>query len=46
MRRLGLGKFPIRLRLGRVNDVGKLDGVLDEEDRDVVSDQVPVSLSV
>ena len=30
--------------LGGVDQVGKLDGVLDEEDRDVVADDVPVAL--
>lgn len=31
------------LRLDGVNNVGELDGVLDEEDRDVVTDKVPVT---
>ena len=44
MRRLGLRKAAIGLGLGRVDQVGKLDGVLDEEDRDVVADDVPVAL--
>lgn len=32
------------LALTSMNDVGKLDGVLDEKDGNVVSDNVPVSL--
>jgi hypothetical protein len=27
-----------------MNEVGELDGVLDEEDRDVVADEIPVAL--
>ena len=36
--------LPVRVRLGRVDDVGELDPVLDEEHRHVVADQVEVSL--
>jgi len=32
------------MRLGRVDDVGELDAVLDEEHRDIVADQVEVPL--
>jgi hypothetical protein len=35
-----------RLLLDRVDEVGKLHRVLDEEDRDVVADQIPVALGV
>ena len=42
--RLRLGDLPIRLGLHRVDQVGELDPVLDEEDRDVVADQVEVAL--
>jgi hypothetical protein len=44
MRRLRLREGPVRLRLGRMDQVGELDGVLDEEHRDVVADEVPVAL--
>ena len=37
------GKGAIRFGLGGMDDVGKLDGVLDEEDRDVVADQIPIA---
>ena len=43
VRRLRLRKGAVRLLLDRVDDVGKLDGVLDEEHRDVVADDVPVA---
>ena len=43
MRGLRLGKVAVRLRLGGMDQVGKLDRVLDEEDRDVVADDVPVA---
>ena len=45
MRGLRLREPAIGLLLGRVDEVGELDGVLDEEHRDVVADQVPVALS-
>ena len=45
MGRLGLGKPPVWLLLGGMNQIGKLDGVLDEEDRNVVAHQIPVALS-
>ena len=38
------GKSAVRLRLDGVDQVGELDRVLDEEDRDVVADEVPVAL--
>ena len=37
------GKASVGLRLHGMNDVGKLDRILDEEDRDVVADDVPVA---
>ena len=40
----GLGDLVVRLRLDRVDQVGELHGVLDEEDRDVVAHQVEVPL--
>ena len=43
VRRLGLREAAVRGRLGRMDQVGELDGVLDEEDRDVVAHQVPVA---
>jgi len=44
VRRLGLRDLPVRLRLRGVDQVRELDGVLDEEDRHVVADQVEVAL--
>ncbi|MNV14017.1 hypothetical protein D3C71_1046860 [compost metagenome] len=43
VRRLSLREGAIRLLLGRVDEIRKLDGVLDEEDRDIVADQIPVA---
>jgi hypothetical protein len=42
--RLACRDLIVRLRLDRVHKVGELDGVLDEEHRDVVADNVPVAL--
>ena len=33
----------MRLRFGRMDEIGKLDSVLNKENRHVVSDDVPVS---
>ena len=44
VRRCRLRHREVRLGLGRVDQVGELHRVLDEEDRDVVADQVPVAL--
>ena len=44
VRRLRLRKRAVGFRLHRVDDVGKLDRVLDEEHRDVVADEIPVAL--
>ena len=42
--RTGLSEqYWVRLHLYRMDQVGKLDGVLDEEDRDVVAHQIPVA---
>ena len=35
----------IRLHLHSVDEIGKLDGVLDEENRNVVANQIPVALT-
>ena len=43
MRRLRLRKGAVGLGLHRMDDVRKLDRVLDEEDRDVVADEIPVA---
>ena len=43
VRARGLGHRVVRLGLDGVHEVGKLHRVLDEEHRDVVSDQVPVA---
>ena len=40
----GLGPAAVLLLLDRVDEVGELRRVLDEEDRDVVADEVPVAL--
>jgi hypothetical protein len=42
--RLRLREAAVGLRLHRVDQVGELDRVLDEEHRDVVADEVPVAL--
>ena len=44
VRRLRLREAAVGRLLHGVDDVGELDGVLDEEDRDVVADEVPVAL--
>ena len=41
---LRLGERPVGLLLGRMDQIGELDGILDEEHRDVVADDVPVAL--
>lgn len=44
MRTLTLRYFVMWLRLDRVNNIGELDSILDEEDGDVVPDNIPVAL--
>lgn len=44
MCRLRLRNLIVRLGLARVDQICKLDGVLDEEDGDVVPHEVPVAL--
>ena len=44
VRRLRLREPAVGLLLHRVDEVGELDRVLDEEHRDVVADEVPVAL--
>ncbi|VTZ63650.1 conserved hypothetical protein [Sinorhizobium medicae] len=41
---LRLRKLPVRLGFYRMYHVGKLDRILDEEDRNIVADQVPIAL--
>ena len=43
VRGLRLRKAAVGLLLGGMDEVGELDRVLDEEDRDVVADEVPVA---
>ncbi len=43
MGRLRLRKSPVRFLLGGVDQVGKLDGVLNEEDRNIIADEIPVA---
>ena len=43
MRRLRLRERAIRLLLSGMDDIGKLDRILNEEHWDVVADQVPVA---
>jgi hypothetical protein len=43
VRRGGLRKAAVWLHLHGVDQVGKLDGILDEEHRDVVADQIEVA---
>ena len=42
--RRGLRHFVMRLRLDGVHEIGKFDAVLDEENRHVISNEVPVAL--
>ena len=44
MRRLRLRKGAVWLGLHGMNDVGKLDRVLNEENGNVVADEIPVAL--
>lgn len=44
VRSLGLGNLVVRLGLASVDDIGELDGVLDEENGNVVADKIPVTL--
>lgn len=41
---LSLGDLPVWLGLDGVNEIDELDGVLNEEDGHVVSDNIPVAL--
>jgi hypothetical protein len=41
--RLGLGKGAVRFFLHRVDQVRKLDRILNKENRDVVADDIPVA---
>src|SRR3546814_11837157 len=44
VRGLRLWKVAIRFGLGRVDQIGEFDRILDEEHRDVVADQIPIAL--
>lgn len=41
---LRLGHLVVRLRLACVDDIRELDGILNEEDRNVVANNIPVAL--
>jgi len=41
---LGLRKVKLRFRFGGVDEIDELNTILHEEDRNVVSDDIPVSL--
>ena len=41
--RLGLRESSIRFRFGRMDQIGKLDGVLNKEHRNVIPDNVPIA---
>ena len=43
MRGLGLGESGIGFFFHRVNQVGKSDGVLNKEDRNVITHQIPIT---
>src|ERR1700759_166577 len=43
MRRLGLRKSAVRLLFDRVNQIRKLDRILNEENRDIITHDIPVS---
>lgn len=40
---LSLGNFVVRFRFDGMNNVGELDGILNEEHRNVVTNYVPIS---
>lgn len=42
--RLSCRDFVVRLGLDRMNNVGKLDSVLDEEYWNIIADEIPISL--
>lgn len=44
MGRLACRHLVVRLRFHSVNKVGELDSILDEKDRHVVANQVPITL--
>lgn len=44
MGRLACRHLVVWFRFHGVNEVGELDGILDEKDRHVVANQVPVTL--
>ena len=44
MRRLRLREIPVRLLLCGVNQIGELDRILNKKDRDIVPDDVPITL--
>ncbi len=44
VRRLCLRKLPVGRGLHRMDQVGKLDRILNEENRDIVADQIPIAL--
>ena len=44
MRRGVLGIAAVGLHLDRMDEIGKLDRILDEENRDVVADEVEIAL--
>jgi hypothetical protein len=44
MRSLCLWKVPIRFLFRCVNEIGKLDGVLNEKHRDIIANEVPIPL--
>lgn len=44
MRRLSLRHLVLRLGFNRMNDIRELDRVLNKEDRNVIPDNIPVSL--
>ena len=44
MRRRSLRNFVVRLRLHGMDQIREFDRVLDEENRNIVSDQIPIAL--
>lgn len=45
MRTLTLRNLIVRLRLNRMNNVRKLDSILNKEDRDIIPHNIPVPFS-
>lgn len=45
MSTLSLGNFIMRLRLDRMNNIRKLDSILNKKDRDIIPHNIPIPFS-